>query len=402
MQMEQDLQREPTIFSSRLISSLVALLLFTALLYRQNNLALLTLLILLLMGGAKIWSRMSIAKVSCSIHTNKQRLFPEETVSLTTEIVNAKFLPVWVRINWSHTSALGSQGDRPQTHQEAGLLWYQRATFTQDLVARKRGCYQLGPSHLATSDVFGFFSTRKRQTEQLEIIVYPRIVALSAISMPKHDLFGTPGNQSPVKDPVYIIGTQDYQPARPARHIHWKASARRLKLQEKVFEPSEQGKVFIILDVHSFEKELDFDAFEDTLEVIASLCIRLNQMGLAVGFFTNGTIKGTDISSIGAGRGSHQLTTILEILGRIQMRSQGGISSLMQKFHGLQSGASWACFCYRPGKTTDLVATYANTFNTPMVRFVWQVASPPGDELDVALSDVVRIKDIHMDSSETT
>ena len=402
MQTQQDLQREPTIFSSRLIGMLVAFLLFLALLYRQNNLALLTLLILLLMGGSKLWSRMSLANVFCSMQTNRQRLFPGETLSLTINIENAKFLPIWVRIDWPHTSILGSKNDSSDIRQETGLLWHQRASFKQDLVAYKRGCYDLGPSHIATSDVFGFFSTQKRQSEQVEIVVYPRIVDLEPVSLPRHDLFGTPGSRSPVGDPVYIIGTQEYQPARPARHIHWKASARQLKLQEKVFEPSEQGKVLLILDVHSFEAESDFDAFETTLEVMASLCMRLDQAGLAVGFLTNGTIKGADNSQITAGRGTHQLTTILEILGRLQMISQATVPARAKQFRGMQRGASWAYFCYRPGRTTEEVAAYTRAFNAPLVLFVWQTDSPQSNDSDATFPDVIRINEIHSDLAETT
>ncbi len=400
MQTDQNLHRETTIFSSRLISILVAIILFIALLYRQNNLALLTLLILLLMGSSKIWSRMSLLKVSCSIRADKQRLFPGETLSLTTNIENAKFLPVWVRINWSQRHVLGSQSDQPDVLLEAGLLWYQQTTFRHDLVARRRGCYDLGPSHIATSDVFGFFTTEKRQSRRLEIVVYPRMVPLRPIFLPKHDLFGTPGSQSPVKDPVYIIGTQDYQPARPARHIHWKASARHLKLQEKVFEPSEQGKIILVLDVHSFEKELDVEAFENTLEVIAALCRRFDQMGLAIGLFTNGAIKGVGVSRIPAGRGTHQLTAILETLGRIQMRSQGSIASILKQFNGPYRGASWAYFCYQSDETAADVHTYCKACNTPFVRFAWQLESPTNNGHDADLSDVVCINNIRMDHEE--
>lgn len=226
----QDLQRAPSLFTSRFIRLMVAVLLFIALLHRQGDLALLTLLILLLMAGSKIWSRMSLAKVSCTIRIDRQRLFPGETCSLTTAIENAKFLPVWVRVNWPRHRLPMIQGDQPDVRQETGLLWYQQAELKQDLVAHKRGCYDAGPSHVATSDLFGFFKTAKRHSQRLEIIVYPRLVPLKQVNIPKRDLFGTPGSGSPVKDPIYIIGTRDYQPARPARNIHWKASARHLKL----------------------------------------------------------------------------------------------------------------------------------------------------------------------------
>ena len=402
MQTEQDLQREPTIFSSRLISLLVAILLFIALLYRQNDLALLTLLILLLMFSSKIWSRMSLAKVFCDIHPDKERLFPGESLSISTTIENAKFLPVWVRVNWPQTRILGIRSDQPDIRQEAGLLWYQQAKFEQNLTARKRGCYTVGPSHIATSDVFGFFKTEKPHPQQLEIIVYPRITALKPVSLPKRDLFGTPGSQSPVKDPVYIIGTQDYQPSRPARHIHWKASARQLKLQEKVFEPSEQGQIMLVLDVASFQESQAEDEFERTLEVIAALILRLDQMHLAIGFLTNGTLKGSSQTSIPMRRGSHQLAGILEMLGRLQMTYRNKLKPLLRHAGTTQRGATWAYFCYQQDKACRDVRRRCQSTNTPFVLFTWNLKSALEKNQHPTNSDVYCIPELRSNNRERT
>jgi uncharacterized protein (DUF58 family) len=390
MDSDQNLQREPTIFSYPLIQMMVAILLFIALLYRQRDLALLTLLILLLMASSKIWSRMSIAKVSCRISTDKQRLFPGESLSLTTHIENAKLLPVWVRVNWPQTRVLGIDNHQPHIPQEVGLLWYQRAELKQDLVAQKRGCYDVGPSNMAASDLFGFFETAKPHAQRLEIIVYPRIIPLRPVDLPKRDLFGTPGSRSPVKDPVYIIGNQDYQPSRPARHIHWKASARLLKLQEKVFEPSEQGKIIIVLDVAGFEKELADDA----------LILQLDRMDLAVGFLTNGAGKGTSSSSIPTGRGAHQLAAMLEILGRLQMRCHTRFEALMKQAAGSQRGATWVYFGHHQDKGLDEVHAYCRTFNTPCVFFIWDGESASQQNPSAAIPDIHLIQDLRPDTVE--
>jgi uncharacterized protein (DUF58 family) len=400
MQTKQDLQREPTIFSSRLISLLVAILLFIALLYRQNDLALLTLLILLLMLSSKIWSRMSLAKVFCAIRPDRERLFPGESLSISTTVKNAKFLPVWVKVNWPQTRILGIQSDLPDVRQEVGLLWYQQAEFKQKLTARKRGCYNVGPSHIATSDVFGFFKAEKPQPQHLEIVVYPRITALKPVSLPKRDLFGTPGSQSPVKDPVYIIGTQDYQPSRPARHIHWKASARQLKLQEKVFEPSEQGRVLLILDVASFEQNQAENAFESTLEVIAALILRLDQMNLAVGFLTNATLKGSSQTSIPTGRGSLHLAGILEMLGRLQLSYRDKLKTIIHQNHVTQRGAIWAYFCHQQDKTYKDVQRYCQSTSAPLVPFTWDRKSTSEKNQHPTSSDVYCIPELRSKNLE--
>ena len=255
MASEHQQDRESTVFNYPLIWFFVAIILFVALLYRHSDLSLLAALVLLLMAGSKAWSLMSLSHVFCSVHLDKERAFPQETVILTTNVENAKFLPVWISIQWPWSSVLGSMDEASIAPQESGLLWYQRARFHRSLKALRRGVYQVGPSHICTSDFFGFFKSKKKLNEIVQIIVYPRLVELKPVDVPKHDLFGTPGVQSPVKDPVYVIGTHDYHPSRPSRHIHWKASARRLRLQEKIFEPSEQGKIMMVLDAGTFEKD---------------------------------------------------------------------------------------------------------------------------------------------------
>lgn len=255
---------------------------------------------------------------------------------------------------------------------------------------------------LLASDLFGFFKTTKQHFQRLEIIVYPRIVALKPIYMPKRDLFGTPGNQSPVKDPVYIIGTQDYQPARPARHIHWKASARHLKLQEKVFEPSQQGKIMVGLNVAAFEQDLANDAFESTLEVVAALILQLERMDLAVGFLTNGALKGASIAWIPTRRGSHQLAAILEILGRLQMKRHTAFKALINQTPDLQRGATWVYFGYRKDKGLYEMHTYCRAVNTTCVFFTWNRESLWQKNPPTTLPDIHGIQDLRPDNLEQT
>ena len=394
MQADHDLPKEPTVFNSPLICFAVTLLLFVALLSRQHDLAILAILILFLMGGAKIWSLLSLPRIACITQVNRQRLFPGETLSLVTTVENAKFLPVWVQVCWPRSRTLGVWDDEKASQEESGLLWYQRAVFEQDLVARKRGCYQVGPSHIRTSDGFGFFNAEKQLHDAREIIVYPRIVAVRPMTLPKRDLFGTPGSQSPVKDPVYIIGTRDYQPARPSRYIHWKASARHRRLQEKLFEPSEQGRIMMVLDVRSFEKHGAEDAFENTLEVVASLCLKLEQQDLAVGILSDGAVQGRHVSAAHPARGAQQLADILEVLGRLQMRSNMNWASLMQEISGLRQGISWVYCCYESSRESQQMRALCHKNNATLTLLAWRPNPKIEDGTHPGMTDICHIRDV--------
>jgi uncharacterized protein (DUF58 family) len=347
MTVEQQESREPTIFNSLLMLLFVGILLFVALLYRQNDLTLLAILVLIVMGGTKAWSSMGPARIRCDSTIDTRRVFPGESVTLATMVENGKWLPIWLRIMWSFGGALKPVGDNGNIiRQEASVLWHQTVEFHQDFVALRRGVYQVGPPRIRTSDFLGFFEREKRATDTIDIIVYPRLVSLRPIAIKRRDLFGVPGAKSPVKDPAYILGTRDYQPSRPSRHIHWKASARHLRLQEKIFEPSEQEKVLLTLDVGSFGESNQKECFEHSLEVVASLAVRLDGLGYAVGFAGNGTLKGSNSSNIPIARGPRQIPAILETLARMQTMPSGTMAQTIKQSLGSQRGVSCVHFCY--------------------------------------------------------
>jgi uncharacterized protein (DUF58 family) len=397
MESEYLQDRGSTGFNSPVIWFFVAITLFVALLYRLSDLSLLAAFVLLLMAGSKAWSLISLSRVSCSVHLDKGRAFPQETVTLTTNVENAKFLPVWVRIQWPRSNVLGSIDEASIAPQESGLLWYQRARFRLSLKALRRGVYQIGPSHICTSDIFGFFKSKKKLNEIVQIIVYPRLVELKPVKLPRHDLFGIPGDQSPVKDPVYVTGTHDYHPSRPSRHIHWKASARHLRLQEKLFEPSEQGRIMMVLDAGTFEKDQAVDPFEYTLEVIASLILQWTEISLAVGFMTNGTTQGGDFAVVPTGRSRKQLSTILEVLARLQMRQKTKLSRVMHQGLGPRRGVHYAHFCYQNGQGSDEMRKICRKRRIPLTIFAWRLnpASPPDKNLETTEMHLIKNIRLH-------
>ena len=397
MDMELEESREPTLFNSLLMCFFVGIFLFLALLYRQTELSLLAFLVLLVMAATKIWSSMSQYQVIYKVNVDKQRVFPGETFKLETIVENAKLLPIRVRIQWALGKAFNRVGgDEPSFRQEAGLLWYQRVQLQADIVARRRGVYPVGAHHLRAGDLLGFFEVEKEPQATVSVIVYPRLVLLKAVNLPMRELFGMPGARSPVKDPIYILGTRDYQPSGPSRHIHWKASARHLKLQEKVFEPSEHGKVLLALDVGSFQKNTAKDAFESTLEVIASLAVQLHNKGCAVGLVTNGALTGGSTSNLAANRAPGQLPALLEILARLQIVQKSALEPIMRRILGSGRGFSCAYFSYRVGRVTAETRNYCRQRNIPIQFFVCRSESVSSAIQQKSRADVYPLDEIRI------
>jgi len=368
--MEAQEGRLPSLFITLPIQIIVASLLFIALLVAQRNLAILTLIVLGLTIGTRLWSRMSLSGVTCHAAVDRGRVFPGETLHLQLEAVNAKFLPVWVQMQMNpHGSFQPVAGDENFTR-ESGLLWYERVCFPWALVAQRRGVHPIGLYSFRVGDLLGFYPREKEAEEAPPVIVYPRLVPLKPLSLPRRDFFGIPGAESPVQDPIYILGTREYQHWRPARFIHWKASARHSRLQEKVFEPTEQEKVLLVLAVDQFAKHGAESEFEQSLEVVASLAVRLDRQGYAVGLVTNGVPEGGGPTIVPVTRNPQHLPALLEVLARLQMASKEDLLDTLQRRFIFPWGVSCVYFSFEEDKTTVATEEYFRQQNTPVIFFV--------------------------------
>ena len=157
------------------------------------------------------------------------------------------------------------------------------------------------------------------------------------------------------------MGTRGYQDSSPARHIHWKASARHDRLQEKIFEPSEQEKVVLILEADGFADNQADQDFERAVETLASLATLLDSHNYAVGLLSNCDINGNGGIEkahgrvLRPGRLPGQLPRLLELLARVGMRKTCGMGGLMQETGNIPTGAACVCFSYRGGEAVELL-----------------------------------------------
>jgi uncharacterized protein (DUF58 family) len=356
----------PSLFIVPLTELMVGICVFIALLYGQRELTLLGLLVLGITMGARQWSRLGLSRIRSAVTADKHKLFPGESFVLSVSAENAGFLPVWLQVGVPFEGAFDPDSEAMSFTSESGLLWYQKVRFNRQFVARRRGVYRVGPAWMKVADLLGFFPREKQTAGDMQVIVYPRLVPLKPLSLPSRDFFGVPGAKSPVQDPVYILGTRDYQHGQPARYIHWKASARHHRLQEKLFEPSEQKKILLAVDVSRFEKANASENFERTLEVVGSLAVQFDQRSYALGFVTNGVVQGGS-SILPLGRSRLQLPAILEILARLKMRARGSLTDIITRALELPWGVSCIHFANGPDEGVRATAQYLAHRKVPVI-----------------------------------
>jgi uncharacterized protein (DUF58 family) len=388
-------RRVPSLFVTSIILVLVGLFLFVALLNSQQELAILCLLVLGMAGGMKLWAHLSASRIRCRPLLSTERVFAGETLGLMVDVENGKFLPVWLEVSVPVQGSSRSLSSDTALTDETDLFWFQATRFHWALKAGRRGVHELGPVRAATGDLFGFYLKEQEMGDRLQVVVYPRLIPIGPFALPRRDFFGIPGSESPVDDPVYILGTTDYHHGRPAKYIHWKASARHNRLQEKVFEPTQQEKVLLVVDVDRFAEHRAEEAFERALEVVASLAVRLDRQGCSVGFLTNGDMAQGASPIVSITKNPQQLHNILEALARLAMTPKETLPHLLRRFMNIPWGTSCIYFTFEEDESTRIAREHLRRRKIPVV-FVTddllpglrQEDSAPGPSHEVSFEEV--------------
>jgi uncharacterized protein (DUF58 family) len=80
----------------------------------QAPIVILTSLLLSTAGLAKVWSHLSLARISCRRQLSERRVFPGEKVNVKFQIANRKPLPLpWIQVDDEIPQALGSTSSLP-------------------------------------------------------------------------------------------------------------------------------------------------------------------------------------------------------------------------------------------------------------------------------------------------
>ncbi len=373
-------RRVSSIFITTPLLLMACLLMIAALYYRNRDLSIVVLLILSIGGAARVWTMFGHNGIGITAGVDKKRAFPGHVLDFNLTLTNGTYLPLWCQaiIPLNGLTHHDRQGGGTDMAGQTSLLWHDVSRFAWKLVAPGRGIFRPGPISLTSGDLFGFFPRERTVHAPVEIIVYPRLVPLRSFSVIRRDFFGIPGDESPVRDPVYILGTHDYQFGRPARFIHWKASARRRILQEKVFEPTEQEKIFFVVLVEGFEKEQASAEFERMLEAVASIAALLDEKGIAAGLATDAAMNGKGAFYRSVRKDPGHLSSILEMLARMRMEKGRDVLEGLRGGTGMPFGVTCICFSYEAGDASRSVREYFRRRRIPVIDYVCRMPRREG------------------------
>lgn len=340
-----DETRTRGVFFNRFWIGGAALALLVGVAAGQPALALLALLTLTTVGLTAGWNRVALDRVRYARALSATRAFPGDEVTLTLTVVNGKPLPLpgltiddelpeALRPERRETT-LGATPGRRVLRLATGVGPFERVTWRIPLRCLGRGLHQIGPATLRAGDPFGFFTNRQVRPGVAELLVYPRVVSLAALGLPPRRPFGeTPVARYPLADPARVIGARDYTPEDPFRSIHWKATARQMRLQVRVHEPTTAPQLVVFLNLDTFDhywEGLDVETAERAIETTAAIAVWAAAQRYAVGVYANGIVAGSDQAlRVPPGRDPTQVPRILEGLARLSPYSTVGFARFLR------------------------------------------------------------------------
>jgi uncharacterized protein (DUF58 family) len=259
------------------------------------------LLLLLVLCTTDIWAYYCLHTLHYQRHlSERQALFGEE-ITLSVSVENAKLLPLpWLELEDMFPRALNVKGQQLYTGLRSNQVlleclfsprWYERVTRRYTVQCNSRGIHIFGPTTLRSGDVFGFIKREMHIPERQYLLIYPLVVPLSSFKLPAHHPFGD--RRAPrrlLEDPSRVIGVRDYAYGDSLRRVHWKATARTMQLQSKVYEATTTYTLILFLNISS-----QFDAYYGIHPELQELAIcagasitdwAINQ-GYAVGLYAN-------------------------------------------------------------------------------------------------------------------
>lgn len=270
-------------------------------LLRQPLLLVVGLLGLLVVAMADIWIKYCLRNLRYTRQFSEQRVLFGEEITLSLSVENAKLLPLpWLEVEDSIPQSLTFTGQRVRislSTQRAvlenlfSLRWYERITRRYTLRCHARGVHTFGPTVLRSGDVFGFQNREEKLANRQYLLVYPLVIPLTRFGLPARYPFGD--YQAPrrlLEDPSRVIGVRDYMYGDDLRRVHWKASARAMQLQSKVYQPTTTYTLVLFLNVMAqldawfgFHPELT----ELAICATASVADWALDHGYAVGLYAN-------------------------------------------------------------------------------------------------------------------
>ncbi len=298
-------------------------------------------------GASYLWDHYCLWKVEYRRIFTPRRAFYGETITFTLEVTNRKPLPLaWLEVMDELPQELVPLRGRviPSLRQRRhhlvhlfSLKWYERVKRHVTMRCTARGYFALGPARLRSGDIFGL-TIRGTDIDRVDhLLVYPRVVPLSALGLPSlHPIGDVRAPRRAFEDLTRVVGARDYLPSDPLRAIHWKATARAQALRSKQYEQTTSHRFAVFLNMDTLGRYAEYRGFvRSVLELVILTAASAANWAIAAGHLTglyaNGYLpQGLRWVRLPPATGGGHLAAMLEALAKVYPTPIMPIGDLMQ------------------------------------------------------------------------
>ena len=273
--------------NNRLVVVLLGLLLILAIIVSNRLLFYLFYTVALLSVFAYYWTRQTAGGLRLRRETRSDWVQVGDRLRERFVVSNSSRWPVlWVETDDS-SNLPGYQASRVESvTSRNGTAWWDAQA-----VCRRRGLYTLGPVVMRTGDPFGLFSATWTDASTKTFLVYPPIVDLPGLDLPRGTFAGAARSSFRTQDvTTNVSGIREYLPGDTLSRIHWLSTARRGELIVKEFDLEPSGNLWIVLDLDaSVQAGKDEESTEEYgVSVAASLAFKMLEQNKTVGLIAYG------------------------------------------------------------------------------------------------------------------
>lgn len=257
-------------------------------------------LLVILLGLAEFTRRRGFDKLTIKRETDKLAVSQGEEFKVSIIIENNKWLPISFlllkekipgNIEFSRDESFDRYVEFNYHITRYNIKWFERLKRSYNHKAYKRGTYLLKEIEVSIGDIFGFFSKDMLIDDYLELLVYPKLIALNEIQFTATSLHGDNIIKRWIyKDPLYIKGIREYNTEDRMKDIHWKSSLKMNKLMVKDYDYTSEMELDIIVDVQCgdpYWQSIIPKNIESAVSVAASFAKQAIKEGIPAGMRTN-------------------------------------------------------------------------------------------------------------------
>ena len=204
----------------------------------------------------------------------------DDVVEVELELKNRWFWPRFF-LSVAYDAPLERPGSRTLRFFVANLRGHGAITLVSRVRCYRRGLHRFEPLTIESQVPFGLFRRRKRREAPLSLLVYPRAYPMKRLALVE-GARGMSDRPQRARSGQEVIGSRQYHPGDPLRHIHWRNTARLRKLAVREMEDTAERALTVVFDARQNTGQGRDTTLEYSIKLAATIGLHAFMSGESV------------------------------------------------------------------------------------------------------------------------